>query len=274
MPLVVRLPNKTRWLHLQRAGVMFALANRRAETRLEGTDTPEIDLPSWRHSWAPAAALGVRSLGQGSLFSPEAINETSIVPNIAATSHVAFVNPHLAGSTVAETEVREKLRPWLRRLLKARDSRLSPEGRAFIESVGILVDELVSNVREHAPRDRFDRPSDSLVAVGLTGGTNDLVHVTVMDTGPGIVTTAGPKLPRQLTDADILRALLLGSHRGWDRGRGLGLPRMWQESERYGGHIFIATGRMRVMVRRGRIRVTRTGFDLNGSVVTASLHRP
>jgi anti-sigma regulatory factor (Ser/Thr protein kinase) len=214
--------------------------------------------------------LDVVTDAQAPLFSAPELGETQNEPSIEASNHAAFVNPHLAGPEIGESDLRTAVRPWLRRLLRARKA-LDTEREQFAEAAGVVVDELLSNVREHAARGLDGQPTESLVTVSFIG---DRLHIAVTDTGPGLLTTATPKLPPQLTRDEVVEALLMGTYRGWDRGRGLGLPQIWDIALRYSGSIFIATGATRVQSKHAKIDQKHDRFDLAGTVMSATLNAP
>jgi hypothetical protein len=281
MSLIVRLPQDARRrVSFARSGLLFALANRdsgRTTVIVEGGSPP--NLAAWRRSWSPSSpsAFEYVDLDQQNLFDVAAVNESAYAPNVAGADHAAFVNPHLNDVGLGETVLRGAAHPWLRHLLGVGGRQASEEMDVFLSSVGTLVDELINNVREHAQRDVRGRPSESLVtiSVGRSGGPRRL-QITVMDTGPGIATTARPKVgaAASTTDEQLIRGLLLGSYEGWGRGRGVGLPKVWEVSDHFDGRIYIATGSSRVQVTGGNVRTSVSSVPLRGTVVAVSVNAP
>jgi len=96
--------------------------------------------------------------------------------------------------------------------------------------------------------------------------------VAVLDTGPGIVTTARRKSPQamSMTDEQLL-ASLFDKATVAERGRGLGLPavaRAIRESE--GAQLRAHTGTLRFTLAE-QVKCRADGFPLSGTLVVATL---
>lgn len=266
VPLVVQLPPGESRRALP--SLTFAFANRRGRT-----EVPGVDLQPWRRSWSP----GMRER-MGLLFSPAQMGETNDEPSIFGRYHASFINPHRAAHSTGTSAVTLVVRPWLADVLpeylsKPRDQRANPQ---FINDMGRLIDELLENVREHASPHGGDNAVRSLVQIEITRGSEDRLHLIVLDTGPGIVVTARPKVAdMMLSDDALLGALLQGSLTGWHRGRGRGLPDVWKAVSSWSGSsLYVASNKVRLSGVGGALTTHSDGFDLHGTVIAATFPLP
>lgn len=263
-PLRVRLDlDRTRLRRLERCGIAFGLANRHGATEIVGASRADLNFEEWQRSWRPISKL----------ISPEAFGESAVEPELTSTRHAAFVNAHLAGENEGRTEVRNRLRPWLRKLLFRDAEFADADLRAvFLRDVGQLVDELVRNVAHHAPLDVYGAPTVSLVRVALT---DDRAHVSVQDNGRGIITTVREKIVSRLDDASLLQGVVEGSVAVGGRARGMGLPDVWELTANYRGTLSIVTGNVGLSSHDGgRLRVAASPVDAGGTIVDAMVRVP
>jgi hypothetical protein len=290
IPIEVTAPTKTTVLQTPAtAGVLFALANREGPTRLNGVSLSEADgLGRWRESFAPRARWIVEGMfgpevDELQLFPPTAIGESGHRPSMFGRYHAVFANPHLSAPISNRTEVTRLVRPWLDRVLpQLRPSLAAPASVTPLrDDVGVVIDELIENVREHATRTSDGRPAQSLALVAVTRGGSaayNRLHLSVQDTGPGIVETARWKLgllgaAESRSDEELLLNLFDGQSLAWYRGRGLGLPAVWSRCQEHGGTLEVMTGAARVSGNNGCLK-RHAGFPLAGSVITITLPLP
>jgi hypothetical protein len=286
VPLHVKLEPPTGATHwLLSSGLAFALANRAGETTVEGLQGEELD--RWRRTWTPGTQATWRQLfgapPSETLFSPEEVGESPLVPDLFGPNYAAFANPHRLGSTVAhQNAVTRVVWPWLDRLLpQAKRRRRSRSRDEYIGNVGLLVDELVSNAAEHGTALGFGPSIHSLVQVIVTrgGGSRsfDRLRLTVWDTGAGIPATARPKIgsppTSEFDDESLVETLFAGRRAGWLRGRGMGLPEVAAVCRQTSGsRLFVATGAVRLAGEgRRELRRLTPGFPLQGTVIAAVL---
>jgi len=200
-------------------------------------------------------------------------------------TYAAFIDPHMSTDPVIQDHpVNTVVWPWLGRLLPRarlglshRDSRES-----FIAEVGRLVTEMVLNVSQHAAPGRRDLRS--IVHVSLTRGGGetsfDRLHLAVHDTGPGILSTARPKirpdLSARIDDHQLLFKLFDGSLPPWDRARGMGLPKVVDICKRRKGSLLVAsqTTRLRGQAQPPYLLTSRSDFNLHGTVLSVMLPLP
>jgi hypothetical protein len=271
-PLVVCLPHEDEQLRKAALSTLaFAFANRRGDTQGVG------NLSAWKRSWSPGTRNQVR------LFSPAQIGESESddEPSIFGRHHAAFINPHRAAPSPGPTSVTQVVRPWLTHVLPSyisapRDLRAHPQ---FIQDVGRLIDETLENVREHASGQTSGASTRSLIQVDITRGgegSYDRLHVIVLDTGPGIAATARPKLENvRLSDAELVKALLIGDFAGWHRARGAGLPKVWKAVSAWrGAALQIASNTVRVTGTGSNLKTREDGFHVHGTVIAAMFPLP
>jgi hypothetical protein len=279
-PVVLALPADSRLDWLLASGLAFAVANRAGLTRIEGP--LEFDAESWRQPWSTASGTAWQELTEPTLalFEPETIGETTLRPDLYGARYAAFIDVHLAPvESAPEHPLTEVIWPWLDRLVPGRRTRRSTPGRLrFIAEIGRLVAETVGNVREHATRS--DRRLHSLVQVAITRGgrgSTDRLHLVVSDDGPGIASTARPKVApvvkASLSDHQLLFKLCDGSLPPWGRARGMGLPTVLQSCRRLNGSLRIWTKTTRVRAQADDIPLT-AGDGLvrvDGTVVSMTI---
>jgi hypothetical protein len=281
-PLALRVQGATEPEHwLASAGLAFAVANRAGKTTVDGTDPDEI-LAEWRRTWTPGTrqnwlALFPHEEPSSELFAPEAIGETGWRPDLFGPQFAAFVNPHRTGRVASRHHpLNRAFWPWLERLLPGSPKDGSEARRSFVTCVGTLMEELVSNISEHAAGTGPD--VHSLVHASVTrGGEGDRLHLAFADTGEGIIGTLRPKLwEQQASDMTLLRTAFEGGLPGWGVGRGLGLPAVLTVCRRQAATLRVATGNLRMEAdgRDGDINLVASGFALRGTVFVISLRLP
>jgi hypothetical protein len=276
-PLQVVATKETRLDWLESSGLAFALAQRRGPTQLEAGPADG----QWRRDWSPGFGSpwsGAELPRRDTLFEPEMIGETGIQPDLAGPSFAAFVNPHLTRRASGPHPVATVLWPWLTRLISVTRPDAHDDGiRArMVSDIGRLVDEVVTNVGDHAT---VDGPIASLVQVSVTRGggqrSHNRLHIAVTDTGPGITTTARKRLgpeDRGLDDETLLGHLLDARLAPWGRGRGQGLPRVADLCRAYDAVLRVATRTTNAVLEPDEALQTRTtGYCLHGSVVTMTI---
>ncbi len=280
LPLVIRIPSDLD--HLEAvfwSGVRFALANREGPTEV----IPELLAePQWRRSWVPGEVRAMRGLFQQHLFDPQ---EFGVKPDIFGRYHAAFINPHRLPAKAANQDIGSIVRPWLSDVLpNLRNSEvMAPARQHFLFEVTAVIDELLQNVREHARHTSVGSPTRSLVQISVTlgGGVESFnrIYISVQDAGPGIVTTARPKIRfsegAEMSDADLLAHLFTGDLDPWNQGRGMGLPRVWRIVQaRKNAGLWVASNKERLASSEGSLASIGAGFDIGGSVVVAMIPEP
>ena len=280
-PLDVRLPESQELQRRMSASALaFALANRPGRTHFIGD---ELDLSQWKRSWSPGSRSQIdRMFKNVEIFRPDELGESEDEPSLYDRYHAAFVNLHRAAPARGSTDVTNVVRPWLSRVLPHYMSSRGEPQRSFIHDMGVVIDELLENVREHATQHVDERHTRSLVQVAVTKGggvkSSDRLYLSVLDTGPGIAATARHKLDGDraaiLQDGEIVKALFAGKLAGWGRGRGLGLPRVWKCAEAWkGARIQVATNAERLSREGGDVRRA-GGFDIHGTVIVFMVPLP
>lgn len=262
---------------LEASGLAFALTHRSGPTRVE-TGTPGS---AWERDWSPGFGSpwsDAELPGPGSLFPPEAIGETAVHPDLVGPGFAAFVNPHLTRRRAGKHPIATVLWPWLTRLTSLpKTGSADAEARdRLVADIGRVVDEVVTNVGDHAT---MDGPISSLVQVSVTRGggqrSHNRLHVAVTDTGPGIAATARTRLAageKALPDDMLLRELLEGHLGPWGRGRGQGLPRVVELCRRHNAVLRMATRDTRVRLEPGEdVSASPSNFCLQGTVVTLTI---
>lgn len=278
-PLRVNASKEAHLDWLTASGLAFAIANRTGRTDIQGADL--AGLAAWRETWAPGLGMSYPT-DTGMLFAPEMIGETAIRPDIVGGGFAAFINPHLERRRRGPHPVATVLWPWLNRLVPHQRVRAVETTRRdqMVTDIGQVVDELVSNVGDHATG---GQPIHSLVQLSVTRGggkrSTNRLHVTVSDTGIGIPATARPRLNAlqrsTLADHQLLFKLLDGSLEPWGRGRGQGLPRVTAITRRYDGRLQVATKHVRAALGEGAepndLSTRTSSFRLDGTVITVTL---
>ena len=246
---------------LLKYGVATALSRRGRDVTSFIGSASRLDLESLRLLWTP-----------GSRAATEALFGAVDTPGGAyGPQHATFVNPHLSTASDGNPDVVFLVRRWLTR--RASESGLfSSPAQEIVAAVGLAVDELVSNVQEHARSDDYPSP-DCLLRVSLSG---EAVRISVLDTGTGLYRSLSQKLATDpdlsaREPAEIIEKLLDGSLPGWENGRGLGLARVARCVAAMSGRLSVATCSSRV-ARVGTETTTRdNGFLLEGTVIDCAI---
>jgi hypothetical protein len=270
---------------LFRSGLLFALANREGDTAVFGMG---VSYPRWKHSWLPGDLSSIRALfdpgahesKQERLFEPSGEE----IPDIFGRYHAAFINPHRLPPSGSHEEIGNVMRPWLSEVLpNVWGVAHRPVRERFLSDVNAVIEELLQNVREHASRRPDGQPSQSLVQLSVTlgGGSESFnrIYISVQDSGPGIVATARPKLrfsaASEVADEKFLTLLFAGELDSWNRGRGMGLPRVWRIcQERGDSTLWVASRELRVLGKNQVLRERTEGFDIGGTVLVIMIPEP
>lgn len=279
--LRLRLPNEeTAWAAAVRSGLPFALANRVGDTLIEPASA-DIWLTglAWKRSWTP----GTRSAWTGLLGeSPAGLGEAlsawthdgnggertangnghDEVTGLYGPRHAIFVNPHRARRAHGSEHVFQLISLWLSRHLRAAGLEDAHRRDSFLNAVRTWIDELVQNVRGHATSSKGPAVKSFVRVELLSVGDEQRLLLAVQDTGPGIASTARPKLSQadqqMLSDDDLLiEKLLLGQVAPWGRARGIGLPQVVRACHEHEATLSILSGNVRVDVNPGQERPER-----------------
>lgn len=260
VPLRVRLPQSTyaRTEVLDRAGLLFALAQRTGAVEHDGGNEFTMMLNKWRAAgahiqmtWDPSKAIGGL--------------ET------AHRSH-AWTNLHQGLENYSGDDFGDAMRTWLELdVLHSRTAHLSTQ---LVDDIAVVSSELLENVMEHASRGvEFSGGPRSLAHAMITeGGTgsHDRLYLTMQDNGRGIERTARPKLglrENALPGEQILTGLVDGSLVTFPSPRGRGLPKIWGAASRRGGTFQIATGHLRLLGKAGELRSHTSSTFVDGSAI-------
>ncbi len=187
---------------LARYGLMFGLAHHSAPTSFVGETEAATSaaglLAEWRRPWTPGTKQQWLHL-----FGPtESHHHGSSEPSVLGPQLAAFVNPHLVQRVPRGPRVSHVVRPWLFDLLpRARHTTDRNPGMEFTDDLGRAIDELVDNVGCHAVASRASARTVRsavflLLARGNSGDVRDRIYIVVLDTGPGILATARPKIDK------------------------------------------------------------------------------
>jgi hypothetical protein len=284
-PLEVKIdPGSSEWIAT--SGLAFALANRPGKTVIDGEARTFAASP-WTREWHPAHVEPMRAMMQShKLFAPSILGETDTTPDLFGPTFAAFVNPHLTRPNLQHHPLTTLLWPWLDRLIpRGQDGVNSERRRGWIADVGRVIDEVVSNVCEHA-QPQAGEQTKSLVLVSVTRGggerSTNRLHLGIQDTGPGIPATARPKVAASaaaaLTEGQLVSRLLEGTLAPWGRGRGQGLPRVVDITREHAGTLRVATKTTRAYidgnVLNAAVRVAEARFRLDGTVIALTLPVP
>ncbi|WP_133147294.1 hypothetical protein [Mycolicibacterium novocastrense] len=218
-----------------RSGLYLALSRQRTLDWTRFDERQSTALKAWATDWRPA---DVRQ----PLF-PIGLPDNSFEVDRRGDSPerelVAFLSADRVPRSEAMADQSVVVFPWLRDMVRHHD-RLSVDTReTLLEETALAAQELLDNVRLHA---KLDSSGLCYVSYSITGqaNTNDLeLHLTVLDTGAGIPTTAQRHYASPEPPEAIVSAALAGELRKRDRGRGLN--RLAHLAERRGGRLFIAT---------------------------------
>jgi hypothetical protein len=248
----------------------FAFAHRSGHVHVRDVDETALGLDRWRLPYTPARQR-----------LPFDEYEVPDEPSFFLRAHAAFVNPHETARRHHRTDVPLRVQSWLHTVLPPRAL-----VKDFLQDLHDLVYELVDNVAEHA--DVIGAEAKSIVHVSVARGkqaeTRDRIWVLVMDTGPGILTTAIPKFlglgqGESVDGADqaqLLRGLFNGEvPQAPGRARGLGLPRVHAICRRWkAAKLEVATDRWRLAIDGDTPVVTEASLKLQGTLVLARFTTP
>lgn len=281
--LQLTLPASDRKDAIARNGLLFAVANRKGRVELQ-PDDPRFSqwLDQWRRPWTRGTREPFLRLGRE--------EATLVEPSVFGKDYAAFINPHRTGGVAgANSGVAEVVRPWLHRFLPRLTTaqERTASGPEFVKGIGRLIDELVENVSEHAAGGR-SLDVQSLVLTSLARGNNEnarhRLHISVIDTGPGIVETACRKIrvagaaPSGWSSADkrmLLRNLFEGQVPHLGRARGFGLPAVWDTVRCWDGANLVAvTNGLLVRSERASLEVRDVAQIVNGTIVSATFPIP
>ena len=196
--------------------------------------------------------------------------------------HATFVSPHVSSGADGHPDVVFLVRRWLTRRLREDHEIAASDVRSTVAAVGLVVEELVSNVQEHAAGPHGPAP-DCLMRLSLASPHE--VRCSVIDTGVGLVESLRSKVPArspgsgdgspEQLDGDagssqLVTRLIAGDLPGWNAGRGVGLARVTKVIRERAGRMTLASGTIRVSVNGG-IASTSDGFHLQGTVVDCTV---
>jgi hypothetical protein len=264
--LVVTLPDsQTAITSLIRTGVASALARRREWVSYHPPANPITQHDLW-HTWTPGARDAMAPMFEtderpDSLFGPR---------------HAVFVNPHLTTEPEGTANITRLVDRWLTQMVMPG---LNPDQHErYVLAPVFTVDQLVRNVREHAITPTHPRDVDSVVVLeAISHGLHSYLRITVLDTGPGVVSTLRPKLTDPygpMTDAELLHKLLEGELPGWDRGRGFGLATIAElVSGEADASLELWTGRSKVRVDNS-VAPIGAAVEVSGTVINAFFPLP
>ena len=293
--ITVYMPQRTyRWGMLARASLLFGLAQRDPRlTKLETQDENLIGfLDPWRRTWSPAVAVpryrlaGKRIAAESNQTTFPSLHGLREHPSVYGRYHAAFVNVHRSQKSGVQSS-RDRVRAWLMALLpgtRAKPPQNDPLLR-FVEIADVLLTELLENVNEHAPfREAAGKriPSKSLVQLSVTlgGGSESYnrLYIGVQDTGPGLISTARPKLGSEAPhdDEDLLEKLFRGGLRKIAPRRGHGLPAVHDIiKDTPGAELRVATGSLALEATRSNgLAVTAAGVPVPGSTFVMKIPLP
>lgn len=175
--------------------------------------------------------------------------------------HATFVNPQLSSGPDGHADIVFLVRRWLTRRLSSDPNAPTLES---VEAVATVLYELIANVQEHAIGTASPHP-ECLARIAFDDGA---IRCSVLDTGIGLDCSLRAKVLRDKDPASRVTDLIEGRIPGWDAGRGAGLPRVQREVAARGGHLSLATERLRVRSDPSvGVSATTVEFSLQGSVV-------
>jgi hypothetical protein len=132
---------------LLRFGVATALARRPEGLTTFTGAVSWLDAARLRMVWTPGARDATRAL----------FAEKDEQPDAFGRFHATFVNPHLSNGADGHPDVVFLVRRWLTRRLREKNVGAS-QAREVVDALAISIDELVTNVQEHAPGRANQRP--------------------------------------------------------------------------------------------------------------------
>lgn len=267
-------PDRSPIEKLTYSGLGFAFEHREGKTQFERLTREQLFLDRWKLPWTPAKQTANIQVEGSDVMQPDQGD-----PSFYFKAHAAFVNPHATSRRHHRRDIPYRVQGWLHDVLPPRAQR-STKGHDFLEELQSLIYELVDNVAEHAWPLGEPEPL-SLVQVSVARGgekdTRDRIWVVVLDTGPGILKTAVPKIAESsLTHSELLMGLLNGKFlQSNHRARGLGLPRVAKICSRWrDAHLSILSDDVRITLDSGDIRTTTIERRLRGTVIVARFSTP
>lgn len=264
--VVIRAPERNWESLLAQSGLLFFLAGHSKREVIAARDV-DAALDSWRKPWTRG------SHAQRTLFD----DDTRVEPTtFRKREYAAFVNPHLIGRLTGSHDVSNVVQPWLAQFLPPRIT----SNREFLADVALIIDELLSNVCDHAANAKSLPQLRSLVLVamarGKDEGVRDRVHITVLDTGVGILSSASKKIGRRTSVSELFSGLFKGGENLISHARGFGLPQVWDRvRRRKDGRLFAIANGHSIEAAGGMLTPTALGHEsLGGSIVTTTLPAP
>jgi hypothetical protein len=243
-----------------RFGVATALARRQSNLTTFVGPAEHLDTQRLRLLWTP----GSRGATQA-LF---AADEEAAGVGAYGPMHATFVNPHLSSGADGHPDVVFLVRRWLNRRLLQDRGIAPPDVGSIVATVGLVVDEFLSNVQEHAGGGGVVEP-DCLLRVSMASPGH--VRISILDTGIGLDASLRSKLESAHSAEQRIADLLVGELPGWDAGRGIGLTRVASVLAGCGGRFSIATENLRVVQDGERTTTRADGFTLPGTVIDCSI---
>lgn len=276
--------HRPRWL--EQTGLAFAIANRLGPTEVRTSDARHWSsdlLVDWSETWSNGDRLPVAE----ELFSADEWGGPAISPVVIGGTSAVFINAHRSPMDGARHPVTTQIWPWLDSLLpETRTLRRNSEARnLLLAEFGSLVDEAVANVAEHGAAASSDTYSMVRVSVS-TGGTRAIsrhkssgrLHLSVLDTGPGILSTARPRAlnpEAPSRGSAFLYGLLAGTVQlAGPKGHGQGLPRILRTARERGGRLTVWANDARCICGFGRgehVRADDVNYDMRGTVLNVAL---
>lgn len=245
------------------SGLGFALASlKHAQMSPEGT---LLASPRMSASWTPGSRAP-----WDLMFGEAPADDGAAEVLLYRPEQAAFANVHRTNRPPDGNPITRLLRLWL----QAATGEASLNGLgAAIDTASFFIDELVDNVRSHAV---VGRPGgiESLLAVRLDGQAEQILQVTVMDTGLGVAATLRDKLGAHAPDGDdqLLRDLLAGNLPGWGRGRGVGLAALVARCANVdGASLSLRTAEWHATADGAGVDVDERSVVIHGTLVTARL---
>lgn len=230
-----RVLSDARWaMRIAHSGLAMALAQPLVFFEDRGLEAA-LDLKEWRLPWTASSRCVLRpeAMGHERLFE-EPLDEGTTAPGIAGRYHGTFVDPHLSGRVGARSPLLSVVESWLYHVLPR--TKNPDEVMDVLRVVSTLLHELLANVQEHAPVEGLAalRSAVTISVLQSCGSSIPHVAVTVLDTGPGIISSLACKLiqagvPKSRFQRAVHAALLGDGTEDsafLGRGRGLGLSRV------------------------------------------------
>ena len=245
---------------LLRFGVATALSRREAHLTTFVGPAARLDTPTLRLLWTP----GSRGTTQA-MFRPD---DDSDAVDSYGPLHATFVNPHLSSGADGHPDVVFLVRRWLTRRLRHDHGMSSHEVEGVVAAVGLVVDELVSNVQEHASGGGLTDP-DCLMRLSIKA--REQVRISILDTGVGLDASLREKVASDVPAECRIPKLLAGVLPGWDAGRGIGLPRVASVVSAHAGRLSVASEALRVVREDDTTAARSDAFPLQGTVIDCTI---